>query len=252
MKNSKNKIKMLIATVAVVTVSIVGTLAFLTSQTEELNNTFTPTPNISVEIDEPNWDEDENGDGHYGEEDAKNYTANQVIEKDPFLTNTSTANTHNDEYVSLELAYILEDINGEKHEVTYSEFTKVAKVYSKDASGNKVEGFKGTWTALSEENSQYGVNDRFYYKGESKDLEIVEKDSATDTIFDYVKINPELRLENKDGETNYIDLVGVKGEAFQAKGLPGFEITVKGYAVQTDNISVDEAKTELLNLMEAN
>lgn len=252
MKNAKKKIKMLIATVAVVVVSFGATYAFLTSETAELNNTFTPSDNITVEIDEPNWDEDEDGDGHSGKEDAKNYTANQLIEKDPFLTNTSIANEHNDEYVSLELAYLLEDKNGEQHEVTYSEFTKIAKVYYEDADKNIVEGFSPAWTALSAADSENGLNDRFYYNGSEDELEILAQNAKTATIFDYVKINPELKLENTDGAINYVDLVDVNGDSFQTKGLPNFEINVKGYAVQADNISIAEAKSELLKLMKAN
>lgn len=252
MKNSKGKIKMIIATIAVVSVCVGGTYAFLSAQTDKKENTFTPSENIKVQIQEPNWDADENGDGSYGSKEAQHYTANSKIEKDPSLTNTTLSSNHNDEYLSLELGYYLEDSEGEKHEVTYSEFNKVAKVISKDANGNETEGFKNTWTALSSENSENGSNDRFLYKGTAKELQIVAKDETTDTIFDYVQIDPALRLENSDGSKNYINLTDVKGNKFRALGLPKFEITVKGYAVQADNISVDEAKTELLNLMKAN
>lgn len=252
MKNSKGKIKMLIATVAVAAVCVAGTYAFLSAQTDELENTFTPSENIKVEIQEPNWDKDADNDGSYGSKDAQHYTANSLIEKDPSLTNTSVSATHNDEYLSLELGYFLEDADGNKHEVTYEEFTKVAKVYSEDSKGVKTEGFKNTWTALSAEDSENGVNDRFYYKGTAKELQVVAKDKTTDTIFDYVQINPGLKLENADGSKNYIKLTDVNGKEFKALGLPKFEITVKGYAVQVDNITVDEAKAELLSLMKAN
>ena len=247
MKNTKKKISMKIATVAVVGVTFVLTYAFLTSQTKPDSNVFTPTPNIGLDISEPNWTEDANGDGHYGEEDAKNYTANQLIETDPKLTNTTTSAKHSDEYVSMELHYFIDD-----KEVTYSEFTKVAKVQYKDKDGNVVEGFKPAWEALTGSGVEHGDNDRFYYVGESVDLEILKKGDSTQTIFDYVKINPQLRLEKEDGSKNTITLTGVDGNEFVVDGMPNFKIEVKGYGVQAANITLEEARAELLNLMNAN
>lgn len=252
MKISRNKIKMIIATVAVVAVSFSATFAFLTSKTDEIENTFTPSSNIAVKIDEPNWKSDENKDGHYGENDAKSYTANQFIEKDPYLTNNTTSTTHNDEYMSLELSYVLNDENDVEHEVDYAEFSKVAKVYYKDSDSTVKEGFNPSWTALSKDDSEHGIYDRFYYKGDASDLKIVPKDGTTDRIFDFVKINTELKLQNADGSTNTINLKDVDGNSFTAKGMPKFNITVKGFAVQADNIETSEAKSELLNLMKNN
>ena len=56
MKKAKKKIAMIIATIAVVAVSFGATYAFLTDQTKEVQNEFTPTDNIKVEIEEPNWE----------------------------------------------------------------------------------------------------------------------------------------------------------------------------------------------------
>lgn len=253
MKKAKKKIAMIIATIAVVAVSFGATYAFLTDQTKEVQNEFTPTDNIKVEIEEPNWESDEDGDGHYGKKDAENYTAAQLIEKDPYLVNASTAANHTDEYVSMELHYEIKGTDGSMHEVTYNEFNKIATVYY-----NGTEGFNSDWKALAE--YENGANDRFYYG----DLTVLSKDQKTSPIFDEVKINPSLTLNeyNSEGEVvldpsgnpveAQLTLTDINGSSFTTKGMPEFQIKVKGFAVQADNIEISEAKTELLNLMKAN
>ena len=236
MKRAKKKIAMLIATALVVAVSFGATYAFLTAQTDKKENTFTPSDNINVDID-----------GHYGKEDAKNYTSNQLIEKDPFLINTTVSNEHNDEYVAIELDYYIADEAGKLQEVTYEEFNKIASVYMTDG---KTKGFNSSWKALTE--SENGANDRFYYYGTSGKLEVLAKDAKTSTIFDYVKIDPSLRLQDADGKDVVITLTDVNGNKFTAKGMPKFQIDVKGFAVQADNITTAEAEAELLSMMKAN
>lgn len=251
MKRSKKRISMLVATAAVIAVSIGATYAFLTSETDKLENTFTPSDNIQVEIQEPNWtgDKDDNNDGQSGKEKAEKYTPNILIEKDPFLKNTTSSNSHNDEYVAMELDYYIQDSTGKMQEVTYSEFKKIASVYSYNGT-ELVEGFSHTWKASPK--FENGENDRFLYYGATGNLCILPKNDTTIPLFDYVKINPELKLKDQNGNDVTITMKDVNGNSFTVKGMPKFEIDVKGFAVQADNITVDEAVTELVNLMDNN
>ena len=252
MKKSKKILVMIIAMLVVVA-SFGITYAFLTDQTQEEKNEFTPTDNIKVEIEEPNWESDVDGDGHYGKDDSMNYTSAQLIEKDPYLVNTTTSSQHNDEYVAMELQYEIKGIDNNMYEVTYEVFKNIATVYYQG-----VEGFNSEWVALSE--YENGLNDRFYYG----DLTVLPKDAKTNPIFEEVKVNSTLTLNKYDEDGNLIvdrsgkpieatlTLIDVEENEFICRGMPEFQIKVKGFAVQADNIEIQEAKNALLNLMKAN
>lgn len=76
------------------TVSIGGTVAYLTDQ-DSADNKFT-VGKVEVDLEEPNWDEDEHQDLQAGES----------VEKDPQITNTGI----NDAYVYLEVQVPMETV----------------------------------------------------------------------------------------------------------------------------------------------
>lgn len=149
----------------------------------------------------------------------------------------------------MELDYYIQDSAGKMQEVTYSEFKKIASVYSYNGT-ELVEGFSHTWKASPK--FENGENDRFLYYGATGNLCILPKNDTTIPLFDYVKINPELKLKDQNGNDVTITMKDVNGNSFTVKGMPKFEIDAKGFAVQADNITVDEAVTELVNLMDNN
>lgn len=83
--NKSKKIAAIITSAAlVVTMSIGGTLAWLTARTDTKTNAFTVTAskNISIDLKEPNWDKT-------GSALAKDMYPGLTIQKDPTVTNTS-------------------------------------------------------------------------------------------------------------------------------------------------------------------
>lgn len=82
----KNLISMIVALSLTACVMVGATLAYMTSQTEEVKNTFT-IGNVDIKLEEPSWDP----------EDAENLEPGAVVEKDPTVTNTGI----NDAYVAV-------------------------------------------------------------------------------------------------------------------------------------------------------
>lgn len=84
----KSLFTMLIALCLVGAVMVGATVAYLSDSTDTLNNVFT-VGNVEIEIDEPDWDE----------ENAKNLEYGAEIAKDPQITNTGK----NDAFVVMEV-----------------------------------------------------------------------------------------------------------------------------------------------------
>lgn len=96
MKNKKLKLSILsLALVAVV--GIGGTLAYLSTKTNDKTNTFTMGTAISGDLTEPGWDSE-------GKTQAEKFTPGRVITKDPRINNTSPEGTDN-AYVAVKLTY---------------------------------------------------------------------------------------------------------------------------------------------------
>ena len=85
--NKKKLITTLGALSLAAILSVGGTVAYLTDQ-KETTNKFT-VGKVEIDLDEPNWDENEHHDLLYGE----------TVQKDPMITNTGV----NDAYVYLEV-----------------------------------------------------------------------------------------------------------------------------------------------------
>lgn len=96
MKNKKLKVS-IISLALVAVVGIGGTLAYLSTKTNEKTNTFTMGTGISGELVEPKWDE-------VGAKDAQNFVPGRVIDKDPQVKNESPEGTV-DAYVAVKLTY---------------------------------------------------------------------------------------------------------------------------------------------------
>lgn len=92
--NKKKLLTTLGALSLAATVSIGGTVAYLTDQ-DAADNKFT-VGKVEVDLEEPNWDEDEHQDLQAGES----------VEKDPQITNTGI----NDAYVYLEVQVPMETV----------------------------------------------------------------------------------------------------------------------------------------------
>lgn len=96
MKNKKLMVS-IISLALVAVVGIGGTLAYLSTRTNDKTNTFTMGTGISGNLSEPGWDEE-------GREQADHFTPGRVITKDPRINNTSPEGTDN-AYVAVKLTY---------------------------------------------------------------------------------------------------------------------------------------------------
>lgn len=85
MKKNAKKTVVVIALIALM--AIPSMMAYFTDVTETKTNTFT-VGKVDIELSEPNWDADADGDEAYGEKDAESIVPNQTIEKDPTVTLT--------------------------------------------------------------------------------------------------------------------------------------------------------------------
>ena len=89
-KTRKKYIRNALALVLVAVISIAGTLAYLSKKTDTKTNTFTGSGGLEVKLEEPKWNED----------NAKNYTPDKIILKNPQLYNGSAwTDANNDDVI---------------------------------------------------------------------------------------------------------------------------------------------------------
>lgn len=93
-RTSKRNLTILLSIVLVAVLATGITLAYLFAKTEVKENVFTFAKNITGNLDEPNWNE----------EDAKNLVPGKDIPKDPQITNTSENGVA--EYAAMKLTFL--------------------------------------------------------------------------------------------------------------------------------------------------
>lgn len=190
-----------VALVASITASL--TLAYLTDK-DGITNVFTGSPNISALLLEPNWDGDTDGDNNgkqldenpgideptnndgWGVEKAKNYMPGDVINKNPYVKNTSEKK----EYVMLQVTY---KVNGAI--VSKENFNKYAETYYDESNVTN-----SNWTIY--DNKTEGVE--YYVYGtstENKDLTLIDKDGQTEELFKTVNIKTTLTNDDYENGT---------------------------------------------------
>ncbi len=93
--NKKRKALIIVLSlVLVAAVAVGGTLAYLSSLTNEEENVFTFADNVSADLDEPSWNP----------KDAEDLVPGKEIPKDPMLTNTSSNKV--DEYGAIKVSFV--------------------------------------------------------------------------------------------------------------------------------------------------
>lgn len=249
-----NRKKLILCGVVAAVVLVVGvTMALLSATTGTRTNTFSSNKNISIQLREPNWDgydwTDNAGDGttakypnnyNLGVNIAKAYYPGQDIPKDPMIRNNGTGDDAVDTYVAIKLVY---SIDADGAGTTYGyENCSYADFESKLLKTNGIV-FNSEWTKIKEDGTNgqiwmYGAGDTTASTGT-----VLPKgnDSASTTsaLFSSVPISSSL--------PTYKDSNG------KDTGLyPSFKITVTGYAIQSANISADQAATQLLKFIGSN
>lgn len=246
------------------TLALGGTLAYLTSKTNTVENVFTGEDNnLGGRIDE-----------RFDEEKASKYLPGDLIVKEPKLENVKNSV---DAWVAVKV-----DFSKDGEAVSYTDFLKDASI--------QFQGLDGFNTTDWEEKDIPGTNYKFFvYKN------VVAPDQKTSAIFDHVQISKTLEavyneksqvkeawkevtkadyeaakeagtkvqcLEGEDGLQYYV-LSSVSKEQVEAgttfylidengnktttdlKRLPSLKVNVSGYMVQAQNLTYEEAVAQL-------
>lgn len=245
----KKSVVAIIAALALTAVlSVGGTLAYLSTVTETHQNTFTSTKNITTNLTETEWTDST----------GKDYTPGKEINKNPVMTNTSTADSI---YVAVKLGFV----NSDGKNVDYATFQKYASIVDLDTTdwikiGTYTDGSE-LWAYAKETSGKVAAT-------------ALASSTSTNAIFTKVKVNAGLSSEwtttaktekiytvdaqgnktlvsttttNYDPTIKYYDENGnlLDAIAVATGSLPEFRIDVTGYAVQATDTDGDTGITNL-------
>ena len=209
MKNKKLMVS-IISLALVAVVGIGGTLAYLSTRTNDKKNTFTMGTGIAGELVEPKWEE-------VGKRDAQNFIPGRVIDKDPQVKNESPSGTV-DAYVAVKLTYG-EDVT------SAAEIEKFA-----DIDWNTKD-----WTF----NQDHTIA---YYNYLSK------AQTSTTPLFNTVTIKElaltKAQIESADTDNVQFDKSKYENNNWADYEMKNFDISLKGYLVQSAGFDSAQAAME--------
>lgn len=229
MKSVKRKL-LVFASVCILAVGV--TLAVLSQVTETATNTFTSNRSIALSLREDKWDGYTFADEYLGvpgttakdPDDetlginiAKAYYPGDEIPKNPIVKNVSPNDEQ--EYVAIKVEYI----DNNKTSITKGNFESLYGKLQTLSGTTFTDGVNSGYQLISNQNSTY---DLYFYQT------VLDKGDTTAALFDRIKINT--------------DIKDVNGK------WPNFQIKITAYAVQSKNVSIEDAKSELLKMAEEN
>lgn len=195
MKDNKKFTKLLLASLSVVLVigiSVSATLAYLTATTQVKENNFHSASAVTGQVLEPHYTED------------VNYQPGDIIHKDPLIDNDTEQFPI---FVGAKLSFKINVTGNTWETVSYETFKKYA-VMRTDSNKTFTEALNSNWTKLA---AATDGNLYVYYKNSiAADTSASETNpdtlghggsAGTDTtdatapIFDYVYINPDIRIQ---------------------------------------------------------
>ena len=195
----------LAAVVLALVLCIGGVLAYF-SDSEKATNTFT-VGKISIKLTEASWDEN----------NAKKILPNQLIAKDPKLTNNGV----NDAYVFMEVLIPTASIVIENQDGTSTGSATTQEMFTLINSSGAV-GVNSEWeqvgtgsTAVTVDGKNY--NKYIYSYSTSGTLTKLEAESSTVELFNKVRF------------ANVQEGWGIEGKSYN--------VIVTGYAIQTENLN---------------
>lgn len=274
-KNKKRMAKGIAAAALIGVIAVGSTLAYLSATTGTKTNTFTGSnKNITGETTETNYDS----------EKAGSYVPGDLIKKNPTVNLKANSESA---YVALSTDYYGDDVVTESSgetvvvksgtKMSRTAFAKYATINDLNAKPDKADG---AWTliAKSVNGSELYMYDTALEPDGTSDVSATElftettvnaglrtittTEIATTTVYTFTDINKNGQcdtqdekdtmkqvessvLENKTVSNNYID---GNGNTLAVTSLPPFVIDIKGFAVQSTNVELAEAKAELIKL----
>lgn len=149
-KKGRNRKKGVIAIVLVMALVIGGTLAYLGTRSNDKENVFEGSKDISLTLTEPKWDDIKANEEKTEAERAKEYTPGGIYLKNPKLYNSSDNDAH--EWVAMKISFQLEDLekmlNDSKTEVTRTTYSDDAKKLIQPIEKDKIVLKNVTWEEI--------------------------------------------------------------------------------------------------------
>ena len=269
MKTKKNnrfgKVLLLMTSIVlVIAVSVIGTLAFLTAETDILTNSFQASTGISGKVDEPSFPGGRTG-------GTTQYTFGAPVNKDPLIQNTCDKNM----YVGLKLDFYLNAQDAtDAHfvKVPYSTFEKYVDIIS-DAKKNTTDDFNTNY--WREETASTATDSKIFsyrptgtnaftvvygntsYTSASCDLPAnptnylpATKNDNTYPIFNQVQIKDEVNKGVLPSGGSYNKPTTAAAFADGPSGVYevlNFKIVVTGQGVQADGSNISTADSTAIN-----
>ena len=219
--SNKKLISKVLLCAFVLVLAVGGTLAYLSTVTEEVTNSFTflGSDEIGAKIDEGGWDPD----------DATSLTPGATITKEPTIINTSTA-TGMSEYVAIQVTFTDNDGNT----LTEDQMAALAEIITIDwdTTGAWVTESGSSLTGTSPGSTGQTI---YYYVSA---LSNEENSNQTSKLFTTVTIKSSVTNDQLDwimgDDANDDGVAGLGG---------GFNIVVYGAAVQAEGFDGNVSST---------
>lgn len=271
LKKIKNALFVVLTLALVAAASVAITWALTKNDITALDNLL-DNAKLETEISESKWDGTkgtvETGTAPTGNDLGQNiadkYTLSTGnIPKNPSITNPNTTGNA-DEYVAMKAVFKVKlSVGGtrdsEWREMTMDQFTTAfATIKKEDGTKGDTNGTAGLNDGWSTADVTKGTKTAtvFYYGNATTPAftKLAKGAMTSKPVFDYVQIDPTkivLQSEGTYAGKYKIDNVFTSetGDYLYMDDLPDFDIVLTGFAVQADNITANDAKTALDNMI---
>lgn len=272
-KNKKRMAKGIAAAALIGVIAVGSTLAYLSATTGTKTNKFTGSDKtITGETTETYYDINKAG----------SYVPGDLIKKNPTVKLTASSESA---YVALSTDYYGDDVTfNPEGSTNVSDGTKMSRTaFAKYATINdlnaKPDKEDGAWTliAKSVNGSELYMYDTALEQNGTSDVSATElftettvnaglrtittTELATTNVYTYVDANNNGKYDEgetktpvpdksviKQNTTTSTDYIDGNGNTLAVTSLPPFVIDIKGFAVQSTNVELAEAKAELIKL----
>lgn len=148
-KKGRNKKKGVIAIVLVMALIIGGTLAYLGTRSNDKENVFEGSKDISLTLTEPKWDDTKDNETVSEKERAKDYTPGGVYLKNPKLYNSSD-DADATEWVAMKISFQLENLSQDSDGTPRENNVKGTDLLKPLADKSKILMEDATWEEIGE------------------------------------------------------------------------------------------------------